>query len=255
MTPRRQDARVIDGQVRGRQYHSEPPGGVASCPRAVVASWRRAVVASWRPRARASLGAIALFALLPGGASAQQPEAYLPARTKGVAEAPVTVIELSDFQCPYCRRHATEAFPAIDKEYIATGKVRWVFLNFPLTQIHPNASVAAQFALCAAKAGKFWPVHDLLFTYQDKWAPLKDPAPFLLTLADSVGISRTEITSCLQSDESRDLVREEAEGAARSGVASTPSFYVQGVGLLKGAAPIEAWRRFLDSLVKERSGK
>lgn len=174
-------------------------------------------------------------------------------RTKGSATAPVTVYEMSDFQCPYCRRQALEVLPALEKEYISTGKVRWIFLQFPLTQIHPNAVAAAEFSMCAAAVDKFWRVHDLLFTYQEKWAPLKDPAPFLLTLADSAGIPRSDLLSCLQNHETRSRLEAEASGAAKSGVQSTPTVYIEGAGLLRGAAPIEIYRTVLDSLIKERS--
>jgi len=183
----------------------------------------------------------------------QGDESLIAQRTKGSASALLTIFEMSDFQCPYCRQQAVETFPLIEKEYIATGKVRWIFLQFPLTQIHPNALPAAEFSMCAARVGKFWPVHDLLFTYQDKWAPLKDPAPFLLSLADSARISRDEMTRCLAGQEMRELVRGEAEGAAQAGVQSTPTVYIEGVGLLRGAVPIEVYRTVLDSLWNERN--
>jgi protein-disulfide isomerase len=185
---------------------------------------------------------------------ATQTDPLLAQRTKGEAKATLTIYEMSDFQCPYCRRQAVETFPSLEKEFIATGKVRWIFINFPLTQLHPNAAAAAEFAMCAAKAERFWPVHDLLFTYQEKWAPLKDPAPFLLTLADSAGIAREDLTPCLQSHEMRGLIQEEAEGAAKSGVQSTPTVYIEGVGLLAGAAPLPVFRAILDSLWREKKG-
>jgi protein-disulfide isomerase len=182
------------------------------------------------------------------------PDPLLAARTKGAATAPVTVYEMSDFQCPFCRRQAMETFPSLERDFIATGKVRWVFINFPLTQLHPNAAAAAEFAMCAAKVDKFWPIHDLLFKYQDKWAPLKEPGAFLLTLADSAGIPRVDITGCLEKGETRDLVKADAEGAARAGAASTPSFYIEG-GLLAGAAPVTAFEQVLDSIWKAKGGK
>jgi protein-disulfide isomerase len=185
----------------------------------------------------------------------RQADALIKERSKGSAAAALTVYELSDFQCPWCRRQATETLPILEKEYIETGKVRWIFLNFPLTQLHPNAAAAAEFAMCAAKIDKFWPIHDLLFTYQEKWAPLKDPAPFLLSLADSAGLQREDLTACLQSHEMQGLVRSEAEGAAKSGVQSTPTVYIEGVGMLAGAAPVAVFRQVLDSLWKEKTAK
>jgi protein-disulfide isomerase len=199
--------------------------------------------------------AFALVLALPvlANAQAKAPDDYLAARTKGSAAAPVTVYEMSDFQCPYCRRHALETFPGLEKDFVETGKVRWVFINFPLTSIHPNAGPAAEFAMCAAKVGKFWQVHDLLFAYQDKWAPLKDPAPFLVTLADSAGIPRSEILPCLQNGETRKLIEGEAAGAAHAGVASTPSFYIEG-GIISGSAPAAVFGKLLDSIYLAKTG-
>src|SRR4051812_1325063 len=74
----------------------------------------------------------------------QTKAAPLDTRSKGSPKAPVTVYEMSDFQCPYCRRFAEETFPSVDRSYISAGKVRWVFINFPLTDIHPHAAAAAQ---------------------------------------------------------------------------------------------------------------
>jgi protein-disulfide isomerase len=192
-------------------------------------------------------------AFRPKQADDPKDESLIAQRTKGSPTALLTIYEMSDFQCPYCRKQAVETFPLIEKEFIATGKVRWIFLQFPLTQIHPNALPAAEFSMCAARAGKFWPIHDLLFQYQEKWAPLKDPAPFLLSLADSAGLPRQEMAQCLAGQEMREIVRGEAEGAAQAGVQSTPTIYIDGAGLLAGAAPIELYRRVLDSLWTDRN--
>ena len=178
----------------------------------------------------------------------------LSPRAMGSPTAPITVYEMSDFQCPFCRRHALETWPAIEREYVATGKVRWVFLNYPLTSLHPNAAAAAQFAMCAADAGKFWPVHDLLYRHQDTWAPLKDPAPYLMTLADSVGIPRDRMVACLQSPKARQEVEADAAGAARAGATSTPSFYIEG-GMIAGAYPVGVFRQVLDSIYRVKTGK
>ena len=176
----------------------------------------------------------------------------LAGRTRGSARAPVTVYEMSDFQCPYCRRFALETFPALDAAYVATGKVRWVFINFPLTSIHPNALAAAEVAVCAAQQDAFWRVHDLLYKYQEVWAPLKEPAAFFLTLADSAKISRPALLACVRSPATQETVAAEAQGAERSGASSTPSFYIEG-GLLTGAQPVGVFRQVLDSVLN--SGK
>jgi protein-disulfide isomerase len=198
---------------------------------------------------------IAVVVLLAGrGPLAAQSAApnTLASRTLGSATAPITVYEMSDFQCPYCRRFAQETFPTLEREYVATGKVRWVFVNFPLTSLHSNAVPAAETALCAARQQAFWPVHDLLFKYQETWAPLKEPAPFFLSLADSAAISKPALVECVRSPATRAEVRAEAEGAERSGASSTPTFYIEG-GLLAGAHPLPVFRQVLDSIYRVKA--
>jgi protein-disulfide isomerase len=176
----------------------------------------------------------------------------LAGRMRGSAKAPVTVYEMSDFQCPYCRQFALTTFPVLDSAYVATGKVRWAFVNFPLTSIHQNAVAAAETAFCAAQQGGFWPVHDLLYRHQDVWAPLKEPAAFFLTLADSAKLSRPALLGCLKSPATEAAIRADADGAERSGASSTPTFYIEG-GLLVGAQPIELFRQVLDSILRVKA--
>ena len=197
---------------------------------------------------------VVVFTLLAGRVSAQTATAPLEPRSKGSTTAPVTVYEMSDFQCPYCRRFAHETFPALERSYIAPGKVRWVFINFPLTDIHPHASAAAQLALCAARQKGFWRMHDLLFQYQETWAPLKEAGPFFLSLADSAGLSKPAMLACLQAPETLKAVQADAEGASRSGANSTPTFYVEGA-LLEGALPLAVFRQVLDSIYDVKAGK
>jgi protein-disulfide isomerase len=194
-----------------------------------------------------------LAALPPHRLAAQTTTDPLAGRTRGSPTAPVTVYEMSDFQCPYCRSFALETFPALDSAYVATGKVRWVFINFPLTSVHPNALPAAELALCATQQGAFWRVHDLLYLHQATWAPLKEPGPFLLSLADSARIDRKAALACLKAPETRETVRADAQGAERSGATSTPTFYIEG-GLLSGAHPLPLFRQVLDSIYGVKKG-
>lgn len=188
-----------------------------------------------------------------GSASLAAQTDPLASRTKGSASAPVTVYEMSDFQCPYCKRHADQTFPVLDKEYVATGKVRWIFINFPLS-MHPNAPPAAEFAMCAAQLGKFWPAHDLLFRRQTSWAELPNPSAYFLGLADSLKLPRDRMRTCLESGATRQEIKDDAAGAIKSGAGSTPTFYIEG-GLLVGVMPPEVWRPILDSIYKAKSGK
>jgi protein-disulfide isomerase len=201
------------------------------------------------------VAALALGALLTTGgdlAAQQQSTTAAATRAKGSPSAPVTVYEMSDFQCPYCRRFALETFRAIEQEYISPGKVRWVFVNFPLTSIHANAVAAAATAVCAARQGAFWPMHDLLYQYQETWAPLKEPGPFFLSLADSAGISKPKLLDCVKAPATEAEIRYEAEGAERAGASSTPTFYIEG-GLLAGAHPLPLFRQVLDSILATKA--
>lgn len=191
---------------------------------------------------RITLPLLALLALATP-ARAQDPMA---ARTKGSTSAPVTVYEMSDFQCPYCARFALDIFPTLDAEYIQTGKIRWIFVNFPLP-MHPNATPAAEVAMCAARQGKFWPVHDLIFRNQKTWAPLTAPAEYFLTFADSASLNRSAFQECLSADATLAEVKSDAEAAVRSGAKSTPSFYIEG-GIMAGAQPLAVFRPILDSV-------
>jgi protein-disulfide isomerase len=105
--------------------------------------------------------------------------------------------------------------------------------------------------LCAAKQKAFWPVHDLLYRHQATWAALKDPADFLLSLADSAKISKSTLLECVKSPTTNEEVRADAEGASRAGATSTPAFYIEG-GLLVGAQPLDLFRQVLDSIYADK---
>jgi protein-disulfide isomerase len=190
-----------------------------------------------------------LLALLPLGATRQQDA--VADRSKGRAGAPVTVYEMADFQCPACRQFALLTLPTIDRDFIQSGKVRWVFVNFPLTSIHKNAVAAAQVAMCAARQHRFWPVHDALYARQEEWAGLDAPLPALLTLADSAGVRHDSLVSCVNSRATMDEISRDAQGSVRAGASATPSFYIEG-GLAQGAIPPEEFSRILDSIYRAK---
>jgi protein-disulfide isomerase len=174
------------------------------------------------------------------------------ARTKGSPDAPVAMYEMSDFQCPFCRDFALETMPSLEREYIMAGKVRFVFINLPLTGVHPNAMVAAEVAMCAARQGKFWPVHDRLFQRQRQWADRQDPTPYLFALADSAGVAHAPLVDCVTRGATRPAIEADAAAARRAGAQSTPTFYIEG-GLIDGAAPLAAFREALDSVYQSKT--
>lgn len=191
-----------------------------------------------------------LVTLLPLG---QQPADPLAARTKGSPKAPVIVYEMADFQCPACREFALTTLPTLDHAYVQSGKVRWVFVNFPLTNIHKNAVAAAQVAMCAARQSRFWPVHDLLYRHQPEWASLDDPIPALLALADSAGVKRDSLRACVSSHATVEAIQQDAQGSVRAGANATPSFYIEG-GIASGAIPAPVFSHILDSIYRAKTG-
>jgi protein-disulfide isomerase len=204
---------------------------------------------------RSLLFVAALFVIVPGPrprpASGQAPDP-LATRTKGRSDAPVTVYEMSDFQCPYCREFALTTMPPLEREYVQTGKVRFVYINLPLASVHNNATAAAEVALCAARQQRFWPMHDLLFRHQQRWAPLASPRASLLALGDSAGLDHAQLARCVASGATAADVRLDAERARRSGAISTPTFYIEGA-LLEGAAPVTVFRTVLDSIYRSKT--
>jgi protein-disulfide isomerase len=177
----------------------------------------------------------------------------LAPRSKGSIKAPVTVYEMADFQCPACRMFTVTIMPTVDSEYIRTGKVRWVFINLPLTSIHPNARAAAEVAMCAARQGRFWQTHNALYLHQDTWARLPQPHDTLVVLAQRAGVDRDRLNACLKSGRARLEVERDSQRAARSGAHSTPSFYIEG-DLLEGAPYTPGpMRHILDSVYAART--
>jgi protein-disulfide isomerase len=193
---------------------------------------------------------VAAAAVLTAALGRDQYDPLAP-RTKGRPDAPVVVYEMGDFQCPACRRFALSTWPLIEREYIATGKVRWVFVHFPLTSIHANAAAAAELATCAARQGKFWRLHDLLYERQEEWADLSEPTPYFLALSDSVRLDRSRLAACVRSNGAREEVQADRDRSLRSGARSTPTFYVEG-GLIQGAASIAVFRQVLDSIYRSK---
>ena len=133
----------------------------------------------------------------------------------------VVIIEFTDYQCPFCGRHARDTFPALRKELIDSGKVRYASLNYPLEQIHPAALPAAKAADCAGKQGKFWEMHARLFSDAAATA-----AERLSEHIVSVGLDPLTFKTCMSSDSAAAKVRRDQQEGQRLGIFSTPSFLV-----------------------------
>lgn len=156
----------------------------------------------------------------------------------GPSDAPVTIVEFSDFECPYCSRLA-QTIKKVTDDY--SDSVRLVFRQFPLQRIHPNAQKAAEAALCAADQGKFWEMHDLLFGDQKKLN-----ASDLKEKADSLDLKADEFAQCLETEKHAETVRDDLYDGVRAGVSGTPALFVNGRPLT-GQVPYET----LAKIIKE----
>jgi protein-disulfide isomerase len=155
---------------------------------------------------------------------------------KGLAEAPVVIVEFSDFQCPFCRK----ALSALDKVRAAYPKdVKLVYRHFPIDIIHPQARLAAQAAECAGAQGRFWEYHDGLFNNVDLFLPQ------LQQLAKGLNLDKAAFEACLNGEWARDKVAEDVKAGTRAGVSGTPTFFINGRQLV-GAQPFEAFRGIIE---------
>ncbi|TWT45203.1 Disulfide bond formation protein D precursor [Phycisphaerae bacterium RAS1] len=144
----------------------------------------------------------------------------------GSADAPVTVIEYADLQCPVCKRFNDESFAAIREQYIDTGRVRWVFRHFPLTGVHPLAQAAAEAAECAADQARFWEFHDAVFVAQ---ADLTDA--LLTRIAADLGLDRAAFAECRANGGKAARVATDVATGGALGVSGTPTFFVSGLAV------------------------
>lgn len=170
---------------------------------------------------------------------------------RGNPDARVAVIEFSDFQCPFCRRHIEDTQPTLDELYVDTGEVLWVFKHFPLN-IHPQAPLAGAAAECAADQGLFWEMHHLLFETVSRWA-VSDHQTALLEIANELPLDQAVFEACLTGGEALARVESDlADGAPF--VRGTPTFIVlyNGQGnIIPGALPLETFIEVMDEILAE----
>lgn len=154
--------------------------------------------------------------------------------TLGSPDAPLTIVEYSDFLCPFCTRAALEIVPQIEEEYVMTGKVKLVWKQFPLPQLHGEAAiVAAEASECAAEQNAFWEYHDALFLNNER-------VPFnienLERFAEELGLDSEAFNACLDEGRYTDKVADNYDEARRRGITGTPAFFV-GQTQIVGAKP------------------
>ena len=164
--------------------------------------------------------------------------AYDPARVKGDPQAPVTIVEFSDFQCPFCKKTESTLNDLLTKY---SGRVKLAYMDFPLREIHTQAQPAAEAARCAGEQGKFWEYHDALYRDQSKLNGTE-----LLTHARTLNLDGKSFQSCLDSGKFKSKVEADLEQGKKLGVAGTPGFFVNGV-FLSGAQPLAEFERIIDN--------
>ena len=165
---------------------------------------------------------------------------------QGPEDAAVTIIEFSDFQCPYCARFNTDTLPQILSNY--ADRVRFVYRDFPLTSLHENALKAAEASECADDQGAYWKYHDLLFQNQ---AALDDAS--LKNYAASLGLDTAAFNQCLDSDKFLSEVQKDEQDGITAGVQGTPAFFVNGV-LIEGAQPYTVFQAAIEAALADSGG-
>lgn len=202
--------------------------------------------------------------LRPRGASAQRSGGLHDVRVAvqgapalGQDTARVTIVEFSDYQCPFCRRHSSDVLPEIVKDYVKSGKVRYVFRDFPIAALHPQAHRLHEAAHCAGDQGQYWQMHDRLFEDSQR-TDTKD----LMARARALGLDGSRFERCLAEGVHAARVRQGVADGEKARVRGTPSFFlglterdgapIQPRRLVVGAQPYEAFKQAIEGLLAEK---
>jgi protein-disulfide isomerase len=188
-----------------------------------------------------------------------EPVALDEAYTVGRADAPATLIEYSDFRCPFCARFARDTLPALETEFVEAGRLRIGYKHLPIPGLHPEAPLAAEAAECAAREGRFRAMHDELFAQ-----PGRLNGEALVTRAVAVGLDEARFRACLTGGETRDKVGRDTAEARNLGITGTPAFLigvtepdgrVRVTEVISGARPIEAFRVAIERVLALRQAQ
>lgn len=216
----------IRGQLRGQTKEQVTPQIVATIRAQQSAGLQREFVSSLRKKygAKVMIEPPRVVVSVDDDAS------------RGPKDAPITIVEFSDYQCPYCAR-AEDSITQVLQKY--GDKVRIVYRDYPLS-FHQNAEISAIGSECAEEQGKFWEMHGAMFANQQKLAPAD-----LVETAAGLGLNKEEFKACLDSGKYRDEVQSDFKEGASYGVTGTPAFFINGV-MVSGAQPPEAFYKIID---------
>jgi protein-disulfide isomerase len=162
----------------------------------------------------------------------------------GPEDAPIVIVEFSDFQCPFCKRFQDETAKQLLAAY--PGKIRFVYRHLPLTSIHPEAFPSAEASMCANEQNSFWEYHDNIFENQDRLG-----RDLYMQIASDLKLDTAAFENCLNAGNYRDWVQQDSDFALNLGIQSTPTFFINGLALV-GAQPLSAFTQLID---KELAGE
>lgn len=164
--------------------------------------------------------------------------AYDPARVRGDAKAPITIVEFADFQCPYCRKVQATLNDVLAEYH---GQVKLAYRDFPLDSLHANARVAAEASRCAGEQGKFWAFHDALYADQAKLGQSE-----LLETARKLGLDQKALQTCISSGKFNAQIQQDLQDGSKAGVEGTPGFFINGV-FLNGAVSTQEFEKIINN--------
>jgi protein-disulfide isomerase len=161
----------------------------------------------------------------------------------GPADAPITIVEFSDYQCPYCRRWHDEVYQPLLAAY--PGKIKLVYRNLPLTTIHPDSLSAAEAAMCAGEQNAYWPYHEKLFSSDALGNSV------YVQYAQELGLDMTSFQACIDEHKYQKDIQADSDFAINLGISSTPTFFINGLAVI-GAQPLAVFQQVID---KELAGE
>lgn len=161
----------------------------------------------------------------------------------GPADAPITIVEFSDFECPFCRRWHAEVYKPLLAAY--PGKIKLVYRNLPLTSIHPDAMAAAEASMCAGEQDVYWKYHDKLFSSESLGNSV------YIQYAQELGLNMSTFESCLSDHKYQKTIQADSDFAINLGIRSTPTFFINGLAVV-GAQPLDVFKQVID---KELAGE
>ncbi len=170
----------------------------------------------------------------------------------GSPDAPVTFVEFSDFQCPFCRRLFRETLPQLKEDFIKTGKVKFVYRDYPISSIHGMAETYAQAGECADDQGRFWPMHDKIFEEQERQGSgtiTKFSAADVKGWARDIGLDGAAFDACLDSGKHAPEVAKDFSDGQALGVSGTPTVFVNGRSVV-GALPYTQFKALIEEALK-----